>query len=298
MANFILRLADDRQHVTLTQVLAAGGSRSMWDRARRSGLLVPVHPGVARISTAPAAPWHAALLAVNGGVLSHRSAAAVWGVLDGGTEPVEVTVADRRRDAHLAGVRLHRPADVVDLAVVRRNGLRVTNPLRTVVDVAGVCSPDELATAVEGFLVARTFGLSALEAAVSRHGRKGRPGIGPVRALLATWALGDVPPDSVLEPAMARLLSEHGLPPAAFHHVVRVGGRRFELDFAMIEERIDIEVDGWAHHGGRQSFEADRARDAYLAGGGWHVCRFTWLQVNRQPVWVAERLRAIVALRS
>jgi very-short-patch-repair endonuclease len=50
-------------------------------------------------------------------------------------------------------------------------------------------------------------------------------------------------------------------------------------------------VDGWAHHGSRSAFEADRARDAYLAGAGWRVLRFTWFQVSRRGDWVAARLR-------
>jgi very-short-patch-repair endonuclease len=116
-----------------------------------------------------------------------------------------------------------------------------------------------------------------------------------LRVVLREWALADKPPDSVLEVAMARLLREHGLPPATFHHVVSTPGGRFELDFAFVGARLGIEVDGWAHHGGRRAFEADRARDAYLAGVGWRVVRFTWYQVNARSGWVADRLRAALA---
>jgi very-short-patch-repair endonuclease len=72
------------------------------------------------------------------------------------------------------------------------------------------------------------------------------------------------------------LLRDHGLPPAEFHVRVQTAGGRYELDFAYAARRVGIEVDGWAHHGSRAAFEADRARDAYLAGAGWQVLRFTW----------------------
>ena len=69
---------------------------------------------------------------------------------------------------------------------------------------------------------------------------------------------------------MHRLLHTHRLPTAAFHHVVHTPNRSYELDFALVEHRIDIEVDGWAHHGSRRAFEADRERDAELVAAGWH----------------------------
>ena len=97
---------------------------------------------------------------------------------------------------------------------------------------------------------------------------------------------------------MSRLLRTHRLPPAVFHHVVRTSQRTFELDFALVDQRVDIEVDGWAHHGSRRAFEADRERDAELAAAGWYVLRFTWHQVRERGTWVAERIAAVVSLRS
>ena len=116
--------------------------------------------------------------------------------------------------------------------------------------------------------------------------------------MLAGWELGDKPPDSVLEPALARVLLRHGLPTAVFHRRVRAGGRVFEVDFAYPELRIVIEVDGWQHHGRRDAFERDRARDAALVAAGWVVLRFTWLQVTRRPAWVAAQIAATLAVRS
>src|SRR4029079_2883986 len=123
-------------------------------------------------------------------------------------------------------------------------------------------------------------------------------GLGALRTVLDDWRLGDKPPDSVLEPAMGRLLHDHRLPTTAFHHVVRTAQRTFELDFALVDQRIDLEVDGWAHHSSRRAVAADRERDAELAAAGWHVLRFTWHQVTARPSWVAARIDALVRQRS
>jgi hypothetical protein len=101
VSSVILGQADDRQHVTLARVLDAGGSRSMWDRAHRSGQLVRVHPGVSRLAVIEPRPIHtahAALLAGGeGSLLSHLSAAWLWGAEVVGHDPVDLTVLDRRR---------------------------------------------------------------------------------------------------------------------------------------------------------------------------------------------------------
>ncbi len=261
-----------------------------------------VHPGVSRLAVIEWTPihgLHAAMLAAgSGSLVSHLSAASLWGAAVPGHDPVDVTVTDRRRGLRLHGVRLHRPRDVVDLRPVRRQGFDVTNPLRTALDVGAVAGPAAVASIVECFVIKGYFGMATLRRGIAAHARPGRRGLGPLRIVLDDWCLGDKPPDSVLELAMGRLLQQHRLPAAVFHHVVRTATRSFELDFGLVDQRIDIEVDGWAYHGHRRAFEADRERDADLAAAGWHVLRFTWHQVTQRPDWVASRIGAVVGQRS
>src|SRR5690606_21268118 len=122
-------------------------------------------------------------------------------------DPVDVTVP-RSRSPSLAGVTIHRPRDCGDLGAVTRQGIAVTNPLRTLLDL-GAVDADGAAAAVEHFIVARTVSPLALRAVLKRHARSGRPGITALREALANWPLGSKPPDSVLEAAMARLLQRH-----------------------------------------------------------------------------------------
>jgi hypothetical protein len=178
-----------RQHglVTLDQLRAAGHSRSWWHRAHRDGLLVPVHRGVSRVAVVTPSPWQTILAAVllTGGAASHLSAAWLWGADVPGTDPVDVTVTDRRRSARAAGVRVHRPTDLADLLAVDRGGVPTTSPLRTALDVGAVAGPDVVGAVVECFLGQRFVSLAQLRAAVEHHGRRGRSGLGALRRVLA-----------------------------------------------------------------------------------------------------------------
>jgi very-short-patch-repair endonuclease len=297
----LFRLVDRYHHVTLGHLLASGASRSAWDRLHRAGQLVRVHPGVSRLAVIQAEPIHALHAAVlaggPGSLVSHLSAAWLWGA-EVSPDPVDLTVLDRGRGLHLDGVRVHRPRNISGLGPTRRRGLPTTDPLRTLLDVGAVAGPEVVAIVAETFLVRRYLGLVTLRRAMAAHAGPGRRSFGPLRTVLDDWQIGDVPPDSVLEVAMARLLHAHRLPSAVFHHVVVTPARSYELDFALVEQRIDVEVDGWAFHGGRAAFEADRARDAELVAIGWLVLRFTWHQVRQRPSWVAARIADAVRHRS
>ena len=129
---------------------------------------------------------------------------------------------------------------------------------------------------------------AALEAAIRRHGRRGRPGVPALRDALGDWVLDGKPVDSVLEPAMARLLARHGLPPAEFHAVI--GG--YEVDFLVTGSPLVLECDGWTTHGrDRGQFERDRTRDADLAALGYVVLRFTYRAIVTRPAREADRIR-------
>jgi very-short-patch-repair endonuclease len=223
-------------------------------------------------------------------MLSHTTAAQVWGAPVDGTDPVHLTVTDRRRTIHVRGARIHVTTDLVDLRPVVRAGLRVTNPVRVLCDV-GAADPTIVSTVLHHFFVTGVVPPDAAWTALDRHARRGRAGIGPLRAALDAYPLGHKPPDSVLEETFARLLRRHRLPPATFHAVLR----GWEVDFHVDGTRVVIECDGWSSHGlDREQFERDRRKDAELRAAGYVVCRYSWLQITRQERWVAENLRQVL----
>jgi very-short-patch-repair endonuclease len=231
---------------------------------------------------------HAAVLAAGPGAMaSHRSAAALWGIPRPEDENVDVLLPKRSRQATVAGAEVHRPRDLLDLNPSRRQHVPCTNILRTLCDV-GALDPGAVPGAVGHVVATQLASPAALQAAIRRHGRRGRPGVPALRDALDDWVLDGKPVDSVLEPAMRTLLADNGLPAAEFHPII--GG--YEVDFRIIDSVIILECDGWSTHGlDKVQFERDRARDADLAALGYVVLRFTYRGIVRRARKEARRIR-------
>jgi very-short-patch-repair endonuclease len=259
------------------QLLDAGLARTALDHRVRTGRLTVVFRGVyapVRAALTPRGWGRAALLAVGpDAVLSHRSAAYVWGLLD---PPPEVHVTVQR---HLRS----RPRLVVHTAplpaheVRRYDGYRVTSPLRTLEDLHR--DPD-LTVALREARIARL---------VSDQQVRNTPKLARVAD-----ARDAQPTRSELERAMLDLIERAGLPQPLTNH--RIGAHT--VDFAWPAHRLIVETDGYSTHGDRAAFERDRARDADLAAHGWTVLRFTHTQVTTQPLRVAARLAQALLTRA
>jgi len=290
------RLADEHHGVLrLDRMMQSGAmSRASWYRAIDAGVLEPVHPGVARLVGAARTREYriaaAVIAAGRGAMASHRSAAHLWGVPRPDDDPVDVIVSNRAREATLGGVVVHRPRDRRDLSPVRRAGIRTSNVLRMLCDL-GAVDADSVPAAVGHVVTTGLASPAALRIAVDVHARRGRHGVPAFRAALDDWVLDGKPVDSVLEPAMARLLVEHGLPAVEFHATIA----GYEVDFWVVGSPVVLECDGWDSHGRqRDPFERDRIRDAALTAAGYVTMRFTYRQVTRRPRQVAERIRAVL----
>jgi very-short-patch-repair endonuclease len=269
-------------------------SAAALDRRIAAGLLERLHPAVYRVAGAPVT-WHQMLLAAclaagPDAAVSHRAATQEWG-LGEFPEVVEI-VTPRARWPRLHNVRVHRSHDLRLWHVTRRHGIPITKPLRTVVDL-GQSARWAVPDALELGLANRLFTLRAADAALAEFSRKGRTGIGIFRRAVEERVLGDGIPDGLLEPRMARLIRNAGLPMPVFQHVVAPGIR---VDFAYVAERIVIEVDGFATRRTSTAFAHDLERQNRIIQLGWTVLRFTWWQVVKQPEMVAATL--LVTLES
>jgi very-short-patch-repair endonuclease len=292
--------------IAKTQAHDAGMSTAGWYRRIEIGSLIQVHPGVARVPSAPVTfrqrATAAALAIGRDARASHVTAARLWcdgdapaGLLE--DDDIHVIARRAQRLRSLDRVVVHRPTDRGDLRRPTELDVPATGPLRTALDLGAVVGPELLRETVETLLVRGLVSIPALDRALRRHARPGRTGCGPLRAFLDERALGDKPADSVVEARLSDVLQRHALPVPTLHHVVRHGRFTAELDHAYLDLRIDIEVDGFRWHGDRLAFERDRARDAQLAALGWVVLRFTWLQIVRRPDLVARRVAEVRALR-
>jgi very-short-patch-repair endonuclease len=92
---------------------------------------------------------------------------------------------------------------------------------------------------------------------------------------------------SDLERAFLRLLRSHELPLPEVNQ--RIGP--YEVDVLWRTERLVVELDGYAFHSDRASFESDRRRDRELQARGYVVLRFTYREVIEEPDAVVGALR-------
>lgn len=277
--------------VTLDAAAAAGLPRDRWHRHLvGSDQLERVHRGVARVLGAPSSREQrilAAVLAAGGGAMaSHRSSAHLWGVERPPDDPIDVLLVGRTRRARLEGVEVHRPRDLDDLRPVVRHGVPTTNPLRLLLDL-GAVDAEGVTPALRHLVLAGFVTPLVVSAALDRHARRGRSGVGPLRTALERWMIDGRPSDSELEQRMAAVARRFGLPRLRFHPVLA----GHEVDFAIEGTCLVIECDGWSTHGAdRAQFERDRARDADLTAAGHIVVRVTWRHLFSRPQPAAERI--------
>lgn len=224
----------------------------------------------------------AALLAAPAGaVLSHRMAAAVWDVWRG-EPPAEVTVT---RGASVRRGTLTVHSTRTNLTPRVKDGLPLTSPERTCLDLAGVLRPAELRRVIREARVAGLVTDDSLRAEAARA--KGHHGTAP---LLRALAGGAEPTRSRTERAFLRLIRDAGLPKPESD--VRMDG--IVADFLWPRQRVIVETDAFATHGDRTTFESDRARDAALQVRGYRTLRFTRSQVRDEPLRVLATLAAVL----
>jgi predicted transcriptional regulator of viral defense system len=225
----ILALAE-AQHglVSRVQLLRIGLGRRALQYRLRTGRLVAVRRGVYAVGHRPAtlaARWMAAVLAVGeDSVLSHRSAAALWGLRMTARPQIDVTVP--RRLHALSGIELHRTTLATD-ETTRHQGIPVTTAARTLLDLAATLDRHRLERALEQAEMLRLADHTALEALTNRHAK--RPGAPALRHLLDAGALDQAPTRSELEDRFLTFLDAQRLPRPKINATIRVGNSAADL---------------------------------------------------------------------
>jgi very-short-patch-repair endonuclease len=267
--HLIARLASN-QHgiVDLAELRHAGITPSAVKWRVAAGRLHRVHRGVYAVghrALGNNGRWMAAVKACGeGAVLSHRSAAELWGLLSPIAGPVHVTVPGDGGRGRRKGIHLHRSRSLTEAVTTRRNRIPVTIPARTVADLRRA---GDVQIARRAIRQAEFLGLPVAEAGIDPDGTR-----------------------SELEAAFLSLCRRHRLPAPEVN--VRVGP--FLVDFLWADAGLVVEVDGYGPHRGRQAFEDDRARDVELRLLGYEVLRFTYRQVTGDPAVVAAAARALL----
>jgi very-short-patch-repair endonuclease len=241
-----------------SQLLALSLSAPSVDRRVQRGRLHVVHRGVYAVghTVLTVEGRWMAATLATGGVLSHATAAAAWDLRPSASRTVHVTVAGAAR--RRAGVRVHRTRT---LEATTYRGIPITTPLRTIID---------LATTLKGRPPPDPAPLTS--------------GVVPLHATTHTR--------SELEERFLELCDNHDLPRPQTNTVIE----GIEVDFVWRDQRLVVEVDGYAYHRSPTAFETDRARDATLTAAGWRVLRFTWAQITGRSGWVARAISSTLAV--
>jgi very-short-patch-repair endonuclease len=285
------RLADLQAGLlTRDQLRAAGFGRGAIRHRLTNGRLHPYHPGVyllGRPSREPLADEMAAVLLFKGfAVLSHRSAGALLG-LSGRPDSVTLTIVGKDARSR-PGLTIHRATRLDPRDIRTTHGLPHTSPARTLVDLAGETTDDELAEASAWVLHRHRTSRREITGAIDRAPH--HKGTATLRAVLGadtgyTEAAG--------ERALLALLRQAGLPLPATQ--VPICGYR--VDFLWPGHQLVVEIDGFEFHGDRAAFERDRERDQVLAAAGYRVIRITYRQLEERPYALVARLAQLLGPR-
>jgi very-short-patch-repair endonuclease len=301
-----IRTVDDRidrlarpQHgvVGLAHVLGSGITPDQLRARLDRGSLVRLDTGVYRTMGARQT-WEQALLAASlaagpKALASHRAAAVLWGLIDP-PAPVELVVPYEQCPTP-AGAILHRSTDLRDVDAVRRRGIPVTNPIRTVGDL-GAVAPQLVPGAIECGLYLDRFSVDALWQLVDDLARPGRRGLGVLRRALERRALGDAKSRSPLESTFAAVAATTGVQ-VEYQYEVELDGRRHVLDFAVPAAKVGIEVDGLETRATRESLDHCDERQNRLVLDGWHLLRYTSTHLRRRRTAIRRELTRLVESR-
>jgi Protein of unknown function (DUF559) len=220
--------------------------------------------------------WMAAALSAGpGAVLSHRSAGLLWRILPQMSILPEVTRATRCQAR--SGLKSHCGVLRAD-EVIRVDGIPVTSPPRTVLDIAAPSTMGELERALNEMEVRGITDELSIPDLLERYPRK--RGSAKLRTLLADEAAVRGIAREKLEERFAAVLEGSDLPRPRRNADLAVRGRIIEADCLWAEQRVIVELDGRAAHGTRRAFERDRERDRLLQVDGWRVVRITWRQLR------------------
>ena len=230
--------------------------------------------------------WMAATLAAGGprtAALSHSSAAALFRIGDERASGIEVTrlSADPIR---LKGVKVHRRPGLKPGWFVLHEGIPVTSPVQTLIDLAARHEQGTVERFVNEADRLRLVRTDDLRKALAEH--PGERGVGRLRAILDRRTFRYT--RSELERAFLPLVRQAGLPLPRTS--VYVNGHEVDFHFPILD--LVIETDGLTYHRTPVQQAKDLERDQDHSAAGTRSLRFSHAQIRYEPDRVLRTLRA------
>jgi very-short-patch-repair endonuclease len=285
--------------ITRAQLLMLGLTATMIDKRIRTGRLIVLHPTVYAVPGVPTS-WEQRILAAcfwAGPVCaaSHRAAGVIWrfDAVPAGFVEIATTRQLRCKD-----VTVHQCRSLSSNEIMRRRGIPITDPTRTLLDLSSVLPLKALEAAFESALRKRLTYVDLLQERFSAWARQGRTGASKWRQLLELRDPGVAPTASYLETLMVQLGRDFNLGIPERQYVVRDYHGKFvgRLDFAYPDLRFGIETNGADPHLALEPWENDQARGNRFVAVDWRVLNFPWRRIVNDRAGVAAEVIEVVEL--
>lgn len=274
--------------ISLAQARASGLSTGQINRRRRSGRYARCRRRVVRIAGAPET-WRqtlriAAIAAGNTIAVSHGSAVRLLGIdMPRSEHPrwrrddtfLELS-APEPRHVRLHGVRGHRSGIWEDGDIRWIDGMAVTSPLRTIIDLSSRLGVDGAGRLIDDMLRRKLVTVDELRDRVGRLRPAPGRSLRVLRTIVGARADSFDPGESALESRIRRVIRRAGFPAPIGQHVVRDGTFSVRLDFAYPDVKVYLEGDGFGFHRMRSDLDHDVRKRNGLVRRGWLGLHFTW----------------------
>jgi hypothetical protein len=205
---------------------------------------------------------------VSGGGVAPVSG-ALWN-LAGGRRSIQEITCPRWRRARHDGLVVHESKAVDPVDAMEIDGIPVTTPERTLLDLGAVCHPSVVEMALDAAEKRELVTLDSVRATVTRLGRSGRNGVGTLREPLDARSPDRKPPESEIETLLLQVVRRLGFPEPVTQYEIRRAGRFVaRVDAAYPQWRVAIEYDSYEYHAGRKARAKDNDRRNKIIGAGW-----------------------------
>jgi hypothetical protein len=278
--------------VSLDQLLASGLTRKQVYRLVERGFFHRLFRGVFAVGHPNIGSWGwlmaASLACGPDAFLSHRTAAAAFGLRDISTYRIEVTIHAGRAQSRDRLI-IHRTSWATHPEeITTRNKIRISSVPRLFIELSPKEKPAELERLITLSARKRILDVDAVERAIVRHSR--RPGIAILKAAFARYRPG---PDrrSELERLWDLALERTPDIPQPLKNVTLDG---WELDNYWPQFGLDVELDGRPYHIAVRDIEKDKLRDAKLLRRGIQTLRFTDFRIEYDIADCLDDVRAVI----
>jgi hypothetical protein len=285
----ISRLAD-LQHgrIARWQLLAAGISAEQVKHRLRIGALVRVHQGVyavGHVTSSLHSEEVAALLTCRTRTLiAGPSAAHMWGIRRHEGDVVHILTHISFQKRVRPGICAHRTRSMDHLAVHFIDGVPVTSPAYTLLDIAPILTARQLEHALDEALLRKIVTRERVAGVVDSN--PSRRGVRLLGKLIGERLVSNRS-DSVGQERLLELIRAARLPEPEGD--ADIGGG-FTADFYWREARVACEFDSFDFHSGRWSWGRDHRKDNHCEHEAIALVRVTWEDLDDHAFEVVSKL--------